>query len=59
MPEDLGYEGMAKGVDTINRHISTKERQPQAMSELSYRQPNYPSQQDYTPSYPQPTRGQG
>ena len=36
MPEDLGDEGMVKGVDTIAYHTFTKERQPQAMSELSY-----------------------
>ena len=35
MPEDLGDEGMAEGVDTIAHHTSTKETQPQAMSELS------------------------
>ena len=41
---------MAEGVDTIVRHTFTKERQPQAMSELSYHQPNQPSQQDHAPS---------
>ena len=59
MPEDLGDEGMAEGVDTIAHHTFTKERQPQAMSELSYHQPNQPSQQDHAPSCPQPTQGQG
>ena len=39
MPEDLGDEGMTEGVDTIACHTSTKERQPQAMSELSHHQP--------------------
>ena len=29
-----------KGVDTVTRHAVTKERQPQAVSELSYHQPN-------------------
>ena len=38
MQEDLGDEGMAVGVDTIARHTFTKERQSQAMSELSYHQ---------------------
>ena len=33
---DLGNEGMADGVDIIARHTFTKEREPQAMSELSY-----------------------
>ena len=37
----------------------SKERQPQAVSEVSYHQPNLPSQQDHAPSYPQPTQGQG
>ena len=40
----LGDERMAKGVDTIAHHTFAKERQPQAMSELSYHQP---SQQDH------------
>ena len=46
MPEDQGDEGMAKGVDTIARHTFTKERQPQAMSELSYHQPTQLSSPD-------------
>ena len=57
MPEDLGEEGTAKGVDTIGRHTFTKETQPQAMSKLSYYQPNQPSQQDHAASCPQPTQG--
>ena len=32
-----------KGVDSIARHPFTKERQPQAMSKLSYHQPSQPS----------------
>ena len=36
MPEDLGDEGMAERVDTVSRHIFTKQRQPQAILELSY-----------------------
>ena len=59
MPEDLGVEGMAEGVDTIVRHTFTIERQSQAMSELSYHRPNEPFQQDHALSYPQPTQGQG
>ena len=59
MSENLGDKGMAKGMDTIAHHAFTKERQPQAMSELSYHQPNQPSQQDHALSYPQPTQGQG
>ena len=59
MPEDPGDEGVAEGVDTIARHAFTKERQPQAMLELSYDQPNQPFQQDHTPSYPQPTPDHG
>ena len=39
MPENLEDEGMAEGPDAIVRHTFTKERQPQAMSELSYHQP--------------------
>ena len=31
MIEDLGDEGMAEGVDTIARHVFTKERQPQSL----------------------------
>ena len=58
-PEDLVDEEMAKGVDTIARDIVSNERQPQAMSELSYHQPHQPSHQDHAPSYPQPTQGQG
>ena len=34
MPEDIGDEGMAEGVDTIALHIFIKE--------LSYYQPNQP-----------------
>ena len=59
MQEDLGEEGMAKGMDMITHHTFNKERQPQAMSELLYHQPNQPSQQDHAPSYPQPTQGRG
>ena len=55
MPEDLGDEGTAEGVDTIARHTFNKARQPQAMPELSYHQPNQTSQQAHAPSYPQPT----
>ena len=58
MPEDLGDEGMAEGVDTITRHTFTKERQPQAKSELSYHQLNQPSQQDHALSKPQSTQSQ-
>ena len=54
MPEDLGD----KGVDTIARHLF-KERQPQAMLELSYYWINQPSLQDHAPSYPQLIGGQG
>ena len=45
------------GTDTIARQTFTKERQLQAMSELSYHQPDQTFQQDHPPSYPQPTRG--
>ena len=58
MPEDLADEGIADGVNAIARHTFTKERKPQAMSELSYHQPNQSSQQNYAPSYPQPTKVQ-
>ena len=54
---DLGDKGMAEGMDTITRHTFTKERQPQAVSDLSYHQPNQPSWQDHALSYPQPTQG--
>ena len=50
---------MAEGVNTIARHTFTKEKQPQARSELSHHQLNQPSKQDHAPSYPQPTHGQG
>ena len=43
MPEDLGDKEVAEGVDTIARHPFTEERQPQAMSKLSYHQPSQPS----------------
>ena len=58
---DLRDEGMAKVVDTIDCHSFTKERQPQAVSELLYHQSNQPSisQQDHIPSYPQLTQDQG
>ena len=49
---------MAEEVDTIARHTFTKERQLQAMSELSYHQPKQPFQQDHASSYPQLTQGQ-
>ena len=59
MQEDLGDKRMATGVDTVTCHTFTKEKDPQAMSELLYHQPNQPSQQDHAPSYPQQTQGQG
>ena len=59
MPEDLGDEGTAEGVDTIAHHTFTKERQSQEMSELSHHQPKQPSQQDHAPSYHQLTLSQG
>ena len=59
MLADLEDKGMAGGVGTLARHTFTKERQCQAMSELSYHQPNQPSQQDHAPSYPQLTQSQG
>ena len=59
MPEDLADEELAEEVDTITRHTFIKERHPQAMSEVSYHQPIQPSQQNYAPSYRQPTHGQG
>ena len=58
MLEDQGDEGMAERVEKIARHTFTKERQPLAMSELLYHQPNQPQQQDDASSYPQPTQGQ-
>ena len=59
MPEDLVDERMAEGVDSITCPVFAKETQPQAMSELSYHQPNQPPQQDHAQSYPPPTQGQG
>ena len=61
MQEDLGVgdEGMAAGVDTIANHTFTEKRQPKAMSELMYHQPNKPSQQGHALSHLQPTHGQG
>ena len=53
MSENLGDKGMAKGMDTIAHHAFTKERQPQAMSELSYHQPNQPSKQYHAASHSQ------
>ena len=47
MPEDLGDEGVTKGVGTIAPQTFTKERKPQSMSELSHHRPNQPSQQDH------------
>ena len=44
-------------VDTIAGHNFTKERQIQAVSELSYHQPNQPSQQAHAQSCHQPTQG--
>ena len=40
MPEYLEDVGVAEGLDTIVRHTFTKERQPNAMSELSYHRLN-------------------
>ena len=59
MPEDLRDEEMAEGMDTIAHHTFTKERQPRAMLELLYHQPNQPFQQDHVSSHPQPIQGQG
>ena len=36
MSEDVSDQGTVEGVDTIACHAFTKERQPQAMSKLSY-----------------------
>ena len=59
MPEDLGDEGMAEAVNKITRlflfFFLTKERQPRAMSKLSYHHPYQSFQQDHAPSYPQST----
>ena len=54
MLEDLGDNGTAEGVDTIAGHSVTKERQPQAVSELLYHKPNQPFQQYYVTSYSHP-----
>ena len=51
MQEHLGDEEMAEGVDTIACHTFTKERQPQAMTEISCHQPDQPSEEDHAPSY--------
>ena len=59
MPEDLRDKRMTQGADKIARRTFSKERQHQAMSELSYRQLKQTSQQDHASSYPQPTQGQG
>ena len=59
MEEDVRDEGMVKGEDTVAYDTFTKERQPQAVSGLSYHQPNQPPQQDHAPSDPQPTQDQG
>ena len=55
MQKDLGD----KGVDAIVCHTFTKERQPQAMSELLYHQLYQPSQLDHALRYPQLTQGRG
>ena len=55
MPEDLGGKGMTERVDTVAHHTLTQEISPEAMSELSYHQPNQSSQQDHALIYPQPT----
>ena len=57
--EDLGDEGTAEGVGILAHHTFTKEGQPKATSELSYRQLNQPSEQDHAPSFAQPTQGKG
>ena len=49
---------MVEEVNTVACRTFTKERQPEAVSELSYHQPNQPPQNDHAPSYPQPTQGQ-
>ena len=59
MPDDLGDEEVAEGLGTLIHRTFTEEKQPQAVSELSYHQPNQPSQQDHAPSYPKPTQDQG
>ena len=59
MQEDLGDKGMAEGVNTIACHIFTKQRQPLAISELSYHQPNQQSQIPHPLIYSQLTQGQG
>ena len=52
-----GLDTIAEAVDSIARLTCTKERQSQAMSELSHHQPDQPFQQDHAPNYPQPTKG--
>ena len=53
MLEDLEDKGMAGGIGTLPRHTFTKERQCQAMSELSYHQLNQPPQQGHAPTQDQ------
>ena len=56
VPDDLGDKEMVEEVDTIAHHTFTKERQCQAVLELSYHQPNQPIQQDHALSYSQLTQ---
>ena len=59
MPVDQGDEGMAEGVDIIDRRTLTKKRPPRTMLASSYHQPDQPSQQDHAPSYSQQTQSKG
>ena len=59
MPEDLGYEGMGERVDTITHLTLTKDKQPQAMSELSHHQATQSFKLDHALPCPQPTQDQG
>ena len=50
---------MAEELDTITRHTFTKQKQPKAVSELSYHQPHQPPQQDFPLSYSKLIQSQG
>ena len=47
MPEDLGDEGMAEGVDTIVHHTFTEERKPAAVPELPNNKPHQSPMQSH------------
>ena len=55
LQQDLVDRGVAHAVDPISHHHPPQERQPTAMPELSYHQPQQPPEQSYADNLAEPT----